>query len=229
MLTLFLLFLVFALSAWEARARAATSRRPLAELVPMVLPRLQLVLGRLRLPELGSLALVLAWASFLLAPGTALADGQTSAAGSAISSAVLQFLVEHLTAALFASALVAALPFIGGYLSDRRKKQVATAAFHAFHIVEDIRAECDKNSKAFEYASKVEAGLAQVDKYMVANGWRPLRPGEEALAKLQFSSLNAQDNARKELAAAAASVVLPSSAPASTSPAPTADGSPSPQ
>lgn len=147
---------------------------------------------------------VLAGALFL----PALAHADTGAASSGLASVALSFLLSHLTA----GTVIAVLGFLGAkFLSADRKRQVALAAFHGFHITEDLVAECDKTSKAFPYLTKAEAGLKAADDYMKAQGWRPLKAGEQAAAQLTFKSMNAQANAIADVPGA---VSVPPQAPA---------------
>lgn len=92
---------------------------------------------------------------------------------------------------------------LGVYLTTDRKRRVALAAFHAFHIVEDIRDEAEKNGKPIPTLDKAAEGLAQIDAWMRANGWRPLKTGEGLVAGMIFKSLNAQSNQAAQLAAVA--------------------------
>jgi hypothetical protein len=72
-----------------------------------------------------------------------------------------------------------------------RKKNIATAIYHTYHIVEDIAA-ADKSENGID---KTAAALKTIDQWMAAQGWRPLKPGEQALAKMAWSSMHAQDGA----------------------------------
>lgn len=71
-----------------------------------------------------------------------------------------------------------------------RRRRVALATYHAFHIVEDLAAECRASGKEFPYLTKAQAGLAYANEWMKANGWRPLKPGEEERAQLGFKSMH---------------------------------------
>jgi membrane-bound lytic murein transglycosylase B len=129
-----------------------------------------------------------------------------AAAETGIPAQVLHFILDHLSI----NTVLTALGIIAGAvgLSAARKRQVALAVYHAFHIVEDVKAECDKDGKTFPYVNKAAAGLEAANEYLVKQGWRPLKPNEQDLAKLTFKSMNAQADAKLALAQAA-SVVLP--------------------
>lgn len=105
-------------------------------------------------------------------------------------------------------ALGAVLSLIGGFqfFSEKRKRIVAKAAYYAFHMVEDIGAEIDGDD-AFD---KTATYLKKVDEFMVANGWRPLKPGEVEVAKMSASTLHGVEVAKAKVAEAAAAVVAPS-------------------
>ncbi len=51
---------------------------------------------------------------------------------------------------------------------------------------------------------KAAAGLKKVDEYMVANGWRPLKPGEVQLAQMQLQAIHGGEVAKAKVAEAAA-------------------------
>jgi hypothetical protein len=79
---------------------------------------------------------------------------------------------------------------LGGLLGklgwdEVRRRRVALGVYHAFHIVEDLAAETEN-----KIDDKVAEALKQVDAYLLASGWRPLKPGEQEVAKLGFTSLN---------------------------------------
>lgn len=91
-----------------------------------------------------------------------------------------------LTPGNIVAGLLVVLGLIAGalHLSDKRKQLIATGAYYAFHIVNDL------DSQGVLSVSKVEAGLQQLDAWMLANGWRPLKPGEQTAAKLAFSAMS---------------------------------------
>jgi hypothetical protein len=91
---------------------------------------------------------------------------------------------------------------IGGlvWFTSRRKKLIALAAYHAFHIVEDIGLEIEGDD-GFDKTARY---LKELDAFMVANGWRQLKPGEVESAKLQAKALHGAEVAKAKVAAAAA-------------------------
>lgn len=82
----------------------------------------------------------------------------------------------------------------GSWLSTTRKRRIALAAFHAFHMVEDIAAEDPEEN----IVDKAARGLEIVDEWMRANGWRSLKPGEHALVRLEFKSLHGTQKAKEK-------------------------------
>ncbi|QSQ17220.1 hypothetical protein [Myxococcus landrumensis] len=96
--------------------------------------------------------------------------------------------------------------FFGGatWLTARRKRIIATGAFHAFHIVEDWAA-LDERENIVDKAAK---GLQVLDEWMVRHGWRPLKSSEQQLAKLEFSALHGAQKAEEKVRAAAFSTAL---------------------
>jgi hypothetical protein len=73
-----------------------------------------------------------------------------------------------------------------------RRRRVALATYHAFHIVEDLAAECRTGGQAFPFLDKASAGLRFADEWMRTHGWRPLKPGEQQRAQLAFKSLHGE-------------------------------------
>lgn len=76
------------------------------------------------------------------------------------------------------------------------KRRIGTAAYHAFHIVEDVAAE-DPSENGID---KVARGLKAFDDFFKANGWREARPEEKALAQLYFQSQNGAHQAAEKVA-----------------------------
>lgn len=97
-------------------------------------------------------------------------------------------------------ATVAAIIGSISWFNQKRKKLIALAAFYAFHIIEDIGLEKEGND-AFD---KAAAALKKLDEYMVANGWRALKPGEVEVAKMQLQALHGAEVAKAKVAEAAA-------------------------
>lgn len=73
--------------------------------------------------------------------------------------------------------------------TEVRRRRVALAVYHAYHIVEDLSAEDGKDNSAMD---KAATGLKMADDWMIANGWRPLKPLEQAVAKLEFKSIHGE-------------------------------------
>jgi hypothetical protein len=91
--------------------------------------------------------------------------------------------------------------------SEVRRRRVALATYHAFHIVEDMDTE-----RADAKLDKAVEGLKAADDWMKAHGWRPLKPGEQEVAKLGFQALHGEDKvelARATAALTAAAVPSP--------------------
>ncbi|MCI0573031.1 MAG: hypothetical protein L0Y66_19975, partial [Myxococcaceae bacterium] len=84
--------------------------------------------------------------------------------------------------------------------SEVRRRRVALATYHAFHIVEDLKRE----TPGMPALVKIGEGLRAADEYMRANGWRPFKPGEQEAAKLTFSAMHGeqQTSLRSQVAAA---------------------------
>ena len=56
------------------------------------------------------------------------------------------------------------------------------AVYHAYQVVEDVKAEAVTERRKLPAAEKVAEGLRAADAWMVANSWRPLKPGEQERA-----------------------------------------------
>ncbi|RKH94497.1 hypothetical protein D7Y15_42625 [Corallococcus sp. AB030] len=127
-------------------------------------------------------------------------------ASTGASSSILDALLTPTSIGIVLGAVTGAIGlFAGGtWLTERRKRRIALGAYHAFHVVEDIAAE-DPENTALNKAAK---GLEVIDTWMKANGWRPLKPGEQALVKLQFSALHGEQKAEEKVQEQALSVAL---------------------
>jgi len=139
--------------------------------------------------------------------GAAFAPVFAAAVSSSIISAALGFGLDHLGTLLGAILSIGA---VGTFLTAQRKRRIALATYHAFHIVEDIDAETGGTMGAVQ---KVDQGLKALDAYMLAQGWRPAKEGEQQVAKLTFTSMNAQANAAKAIGTVS-NPAVPTSAPA---------------
>jgi hypothetical protein len=92
-----------------------------------------------------------------------------------------------------------------------RKRQVGLGIYHAFHTIEDASSEWPENTTL----RKAEEALKAADQYMIANGWRPLKPEEQSLAQLQFTAMNGQMKAQEKIQAnALQAAIAATSAPA---------------
>lgn len=126
--------------------------------------------------------LAAALAAVLFAP-IALAQAPTSTRGSLLDALLTP---GSINAALVIVASAVGLFAGGSWLSTTRKRRIALAAYHAFRVVEDIAAE-DLEDNALDKAAR---GLQVVDKWMRVNKWRPLKPGEQELVRLEFQSMH---------------------------------------
>lgn len=129
-----------------------------------------------------------------------------------------QLLAGFLTPGGLASvlALVGSIVATFVWLTARRKKLVAIASYYAFHIVEDVGAEIEGD----DAWDKTARYLREVDAYMVAKGWRPLKPGEIAAVKLEASALHGMEVAKTKIAEAAAVAQAEAITAAATPPVP---------
>lgn len=115
---------------------------------------------------------------------TALADSENGATPApGVGQQLLDLLFSEKGLGLLA-VIVGALGTIIG-TTEIRRRRIALAVYHAFHVVEDVSKETETTAD-----DKVAAGLKALDAYLLANGWRPAKPGEQEVAKLGFTALN---------------------------------------
>lgn len=124
-------------------------------------------------------------------------------------------LVELITSPTGLGLIITTLGGIIGAVvgvNEVRRRRIALATYHAFHVVEDLSKETENTVD-----DKIATGLKSLNDYLVANGWRALKPGEEPLAKLGFQSLNGASKLAEKVAAnAIAASVVPVAATASS-------------
>ncbi|AEI65584.1 hypothetical protein [Corallococcus macrosporus] len=131
----------------------------------------------------------------LLAAPLALAQAAGGAAGGILDTILSSVLTPGgIATGLGVLAAGVGLFWGGEWLSERRKRRIALAAFHAFNIVEDIAAE-DPADNGWDKAAR---GLQVVDEWFRANGWRPLKPHEQAVVKLSFSAIHGEQKAAQK-------------------------------
>lgn len=77
---------------------------------------------------------------------------------------------------------------LGSFLAGKAvmKRRIAKGVLRAYQVVNDI-AEEDTRANGID---KAAVGLAELNKWMLANGWRQLTKEEEALARLEFQALH---------------------------------------
>lgn len=124
---------------------------------------------------------------------------------------VLPGLLDQLLSPAGLGTLVAILGTVAGLLlgpSAVRRRRVALAVYHAYHIVNDV--DNERNDGVLD---KPKEGLRAANEYMIANGWRPLKPGEEHVARLGFQSLHGEEIQRVKVQAAALNQALGAAEP----------------
>jgi hypothetical protein len=96
-----------------------------------------------------------------------------------------------------------------------RRRNVADAVFHAFHVSETLADDLTDGGPADKALDTVTAALDVADQWMLSHGWRVLKPYEKERATLMLQSLNGQTLMKERLAYASAAIVK---APLSSSP-----------
>jgi hypothetical protein len=108
---------------------------------------------------------------------------------STLLQAAVQYLVGHPEQVVETAGLV--LGLILGKLAWTavRKRRVALAVYYGFHIAKDIEAEV-AGTPSEKTVDVVVLALKHANDWMVANGWRPLKGGEQDVAVLQARALS---------------------------------------
>lgn len=109
-----------------------------------------------------------------------------------------------LTAENIGIAVAAILTVAGAWLAklvstEKRRRNVAIGIRTAFVAVEEFA----RLSNA-PIADKASAGLAELDKWLVAQGWRKATEREKELAKLEFNAISGQQHLAIKTAATTA-------------------------
>ena len=143
------------------------------------------------------------FAFLALLPAVALAQAAAPAAPG-IGQHLLDLVLSPAGLAMGVGAIGSVLGLIFG-ASEVRRRRVALGVYHAFHVVEDASAE----TEGTDALDKAAAGLKALNEWMVAQGWRPLKPGEEVVAKLGFTALNGATKVSEKVAAAAVEAARP--------------------
>lgn len=127
------------------------------------------------------------------------------AQAASAAPSLLSKLFDLVTPGSVGAVLAVVLSAIGGFqfFTEKRKKAVALATYYGFHVVEDVVDNLDDGAAKDGFA-KVDTALKAVDEWMVANGWRPLKPGEVSAAKIQLSAIAGENVVKQGIAIAAA-------------------------
>lgn len=127
--------------------------------------------------------------------------GEPVVAPSPLSGLLAQFVSPGGVATML--GVVGSLVGTAVWLTKRRKEIIGLAGYYGFHIVEDIGAMIEGEDKF----DKTARYLKEVDGWLRANGWRPLKPGEVEAAKMQATALHGIEVAKAKVAVAAAEAV----------------------
>lgn len=95
------------------------------------------------------------------------------------------------------------------FLTTKRKRIIADAAFNIFHLVEDIGAQLDGD----DVFDKTARYLKEVDAYLLKQGYRPLKPGEIEVVKTLASAQHGFEVAKAKVAIAAAEAQVEAAKP----------------
>ncbi|PZR17542.1 MAG: hypothetical protein DI536_04305 [Archangium gephyra] len=114
-----------------------------------------------------------------------LAFAQTVTLPASSPTLLERLLSPELIATIVGAVIAGVFTFLK--LDENRKKQIAIVTGHAYHLVNDLAATTSNTID-----DKVAVGLRVADEYMRAQGWRPLKPNEKEVVKLDFSALHGQ-------------------------------------
>lgn len=120
--------------------------------------------------------------------------GDVAAEGPSRVDRLLDAAMTPEGAALLLGALGSLLGGVVGTSAVRRRR-VAKAVQAAYHLVEAVSSETPS-----PLDDKAAEGLKQLNRYLVANGWREATPAEKALAELEFKALHGEDKRAEKVA-----------------------------
>lgn len=147
------------------------------------------------------LAVVLAAPSF----ATAQPDAPTLTLPGDVAAAGPSRVDKLLDAALSPAGLASLLSLAGAVLgavagtSAVRKRRIAKAVEVAYHLVENLSSETET-----PLDDKAAEGFKQLNRYLLAQGWREATDAEKALAKVEFDALHGADKRDEKIAITAA-------------------------
>jgi hypothetical protein len=123
-------------------------------------------------------------------------------------STILAALGSLLSLKTIYAAVLAALPLVAKHVvSNIRRRNIADAVFHIFHGSETLAEDITDGGKLDQVLDKIVPVLDEVDKWMLANGWRPLKSYEKERAGMLLKSLAGQQVAAEQRAYASAVIV----------------------
>jgi hypothetical protein len=110
---------------------------------------------------------------------TVLAAEVAPAPGPSFLAEAASFIGDHLGGLVGLLGLLFSTPFVASHLDAKRKRQIALAVYHGYHIAADTDAELAPGG-AKSTADKITAVLKAADDFMRANGWRPIKGDDTA-------------------------------------------------
>lgn len=112
---------------------------------------------------------------------------------------------NFLTPTTLVSLVISTLGILGSFAwaSEKRKRILAEGVHLTYAVVETVGREIDGDDN-FDKAAR---GILELDKWLVANGWRPSTPEEQAVAKMGFTAIHGNEIAKAKVVAAAAIAV----------------------
>lgn len=109
-----------------------------------------------------------------------------------IGSAIAGLAEQHAGSILISIVLfLLGTPFVASHLDTKRKRELALAVYHGYHIAADVDAELAPGGSK-STADKIAAVLKAADGFLLAQGWRPLKDGESAAVSALTTSLSGQ-------------------------------------
>ncbi len=112
---------------------------------------------------------------------------------------------NFLTPATIISLVISGLGIAGSFAwaTEKRKRILAEGVHLTYAIVETVGREIDGDDN-FDKAAR---GILELDKWLLANGWRASTPEEQAVAKMGFTAIHGNEIAKAKVITAAALAV----------------------
>ncbi len=157
--------------------------------------------------------------AFLILLFATKALAQDAAAAPSVSNSIFDLVKTNFLTPSGLAGLVITIIGIAGkfaWATEKRKRIIALGVKDSFAIVEDIHNELDEGP-AKDGFDKAARGLQELDKWLVAQGWRPASPQEQQVAALALQAIHGGEIAKAKVIATAAEHIAEATAAADPS------------